>query len=410
MNGMHDVAIKNKSRPGIFLISPDVQKDPFPVYEKMRAEFPVCQVEPDGIWAITRYADALAALKDATLFSSAATRTLYQPEWLDAQCHLDYSILSEDPPEHDVHRRFINKAFVGKVINALIPMMEETAQSLLANIRGPKQVDFHRDFADQYIGKILRYITGTEDIQTIAELRHWVNLTEQVTPARPDDARVSALEAAIRKQRDYFYAVIAERRARPRCDLISELIQNDTDGQQLTDRMIVSLLELLLAAGFLTSTNMLSHSIMRLAREPALFQQLKSDASLIPAFIEEILRFDAPTQCVLRQTTQAVTIRDITIPKNALVLIIVASANRDAEYFENPDRFMLNRANVREHIAFGHGVHTCIGAALARLETKIALSAIISEFSQVACPPDDELPWISALWSHAVSELPVIFS
>src|SRR6478609_2011280 len=125
MNGMSNATITTKSRPGIFLISPEIQKNPFPVYEKMREEFPVCQVEPDGIWAITRYSDALSALKNSEIFSSAAMRTLYQPEWLDAACHLDYSILSEDPPEHDVHRRFINKAFVGRVINSLVPMMED---------------------------------------------------------------------------------------------------------------------------------------------------------------------------------------------------------------------------------------------------------------------------------------------
>lgn len=410
MNEVSDTIKINKSRPGIFLISPEVKKNPFPVYEKIRNEFPVCQVEPDGIWVITRYKDVVAALKNTDIFSSAAVRTLYQPEWLDAECHLDYSILSEDPPEHDIHRRFINKAFVGRVINSLIPMMEETAQSLLEGIRGPGEVDFIKDFADQYVGKIMGYITGTEDMQSIAELRNWVALTEQVTPARPDDARVIALEAAIRRQRVYFRTVVAERRILPRADLISELVQADTEGQELSDQMIVGLLELLVAAGFLASTNMLSHSIIQLAREPYLFGRLKKNVELIPAFIEEIIRFDAPTQAALRQTTRDVTIRDVTIPKGALVLILLASANRDADCFEDPDRFMLNRKNIREHVAFGNGVHTCIGAALARLAAKIALSAIVKEFDEVSCPPDDELPWIVALWSHAVSRLPVKFT
>jgi cytochrome P450 len=230
-----------------------------------------------------------------------------------------------------------------------------------------------------------------------------------LTLSRPGDEYIAALEHVQITQRNCFRKVIAKRRLAPGHDLVSELLRAEIGGVVLTDAMIVSLLELLLTAGFDPVSHALGHGIILFARRPDLMALLRESPDRIPAFIEEMMRFDPPTHYLLRQTVPEVRIAGSTIPAESLVLLMTGSANRDAEQFQDPDDFILDRPNVREHLAFGVGPHACIGMALTRLEIKIALEALLSRFTSVYVPPDCELEWISSMNTHAPRSLPATF-
>lgn len=397
----------DRTRPGITLVSADIQKNPFPLYAKLRASYPVCQVEPHGMWVISRYDDVKFALKNHGIFSSRAFRTIHQPEWLAPECRRDYFILSQDPPEHTGNHALVNKAFVHRAINHLAAGMRQRAKKLAEELAGG-EVDFIDRFTDPYVAATLGQITGTEEHQSAEAMRHLVKLTQVITPSRPKDQTVRELEAAITKQRSRFQASIAERRNKPQSDLLGTLVSTEIDGKRLSDEMLISLLDLLINAGFETTSSTLAGAIIRFARQPELVARLRTDPALIPAFIEELIRYDPPTHSVLRETTQPVTLSGVEIPENTLIFVLLAAANRDPQRFENPDLFDLNRANIKEHMAFGHGPHTCIGAALARLKIRIALEELLERFSSFSCPDDDALQWSGALLVHAVTALPVM--
>jgi cytochrome P450 len=287
--------------------------------------------------------------------------------------------------------------------------MQRTGRALVEEIKAGEPFDFISGFSGRYAATILTHVTGTEGSQTAQDLLHWLELSEVLTLNRPSDAHIAALENAQVKQRNCFRAVINDRRSNPRDDLVTELLNAEIDGVVLTDGMIISLLELLLGAGFDTVSYTLCHCAILFARRPDLMDSLRQSPDLIPAFIEEMMRFDPPTHYLLRQTTADVILDEITIPKDSLALLMVGSANRDRHQFQDPDSFLLDRSNIREHLAFGAGPHACIGAALARLETKIALEALLSEFSKVHCPNDEDLPWISSMNVHAPNKLPTTF-
>jgi len=406
---MSATAQLDKARPGITLISAEVQKNPFPLYSTLREQYPVCQVDPDGMWVITRYDDVQFALKNPQIFSSKAFSTIHQPEWLRKDCRRDYFILSQDPPEHTQNRTLINKAFVHRVIDALIPRMREQARALVAQLSVAGEVDFIKAFADPYVAAILGHITGTGAAQSAEDIRHLIALTQVITSTRPGDSHVAALEEAIGRQRERFAEAIGDRRRQPQCDLLSELTSGAGDAEQLDDEMLISLLDLLINAGFHTTSSVLVNAVIQFARQPDTMQSLKANPALISAFLEELLRYDPPTHALLRHATQPVTLAGITIPEDALILVLLAAANRDPARFANPDEFAMNRKNIKEHLAFGYGPHVCIGAALARLEITVALEELVKNFSAVTCPADDELPWAGALLVHAVTELPVRF-
>jgi cytochrome P450 len=279
---------------------------------------------------------------------------------------------------------------------------------LCASIEPGRETDFVGAFAYPYVGTIIGDITGTRGDQTIQELRSWFELMEILTPQRPDDATVAAAESGTRRQLRYYEQVIVDRKANPRGDLTSELVHAEVNGERLDDHALRSCLDLLIGAGLGTTTHTLGNAIIQLAQRPELFALLKTTPAAIPAFIEEVLRFDPATHCLLRYTTADVAVGETVIPKGALVLLVLAAANRDPDCFANPEQFDIRRENNKDHIAFGAGPHVCIGSALARLELKTALETITAQFDGLSLGRPGTLEWILSLPTHGTSRLPVI--
>lgn len=397
----------------IDILAPAICRDPFPLYAALLRERPVCRVEPGGIWLVTRYDDVQFALKNTDVFSSAGFREMLAPDWLRPECRRDLSILSQDPPVHTRNRLLINRAFVSRVINDLVPYMERTAAAMVARIAGlgagGAAVDFLAEFAYPYAGNIISTITGIDKYQTVEELRHWSEVTEVISSVLPDARTAATVQDALTAQNTHFAAVIAERRAQPRADLISGIIDAQVDGRPLTDPQLLNLMNLLIGAGFTTTAHALCNALIVLGQRPDIAAALRRDATRVPAFLEELVRYDGPSHRLLRTTTRAVELSGTVIPSGATVLLVLAAANRDPRRFARPDVFDMARPNSREHVGYGGGPHVCIGAALARQEIRVALEAILAAFDHIECPAPAELPWIASLVTHAVRELPAIF-
>ena len=403
------------TRPGIDLQSPDSRANLFATYAVLRNDYPVCQVEPDGAWVVSRFEDVRFVLANPKLFSASTADELYDMDSdtdeneNENENKIPRLIVSQDPPEHGKYQRLVNKAFLDKATKPLIPLMRDTAQSLLTKFDKETPVDFVEHFAYPYIGTITRRIVGLDEKQSLAELREWVELEGSIALPPHDDGFMEAFKAAVSRQNRYFTEIMNERRKAPQSDLVTHLVESEVDGRHLTDREICGLLCLLVSAGYITTMHSLSHAVILLSRKPEVLAELLASPQLLPAFIEELLRFSPSVLATIRTTTQAVTLAGVEIPAGAMVIPLLAAANRDPSAFRDPDVFDLNRPRIGRHLAFGHGVHTCLGAALARLELRIALETLLSTYTQITCPPDEDLVWTDTQFIRGVSELPVRF-
>ena len=219
----------------------------------------------------------------------------------------------------------------------------------------------------------------------------------------------ASIKAALAQQNHYFNRVINDRKTQAKADLIGHLVNAQVDGAKLSDSLLRSALELLISASFQTSTHMLSHCVIQLARHPDLLQQLRTSPALIPDFVEEMLRYKPPGHCVFRKTTQAISLAGISLQKGDVIIGLLASANRDPAQFDQPENFMMGRHNSKQQLAFGHGIHTCIGATLARMQVQIALETLLKTFSNISCPSDDDILWSDSVTIHGPKELPLTF-
>lgn len=396
-------------QPEVCLTDTKYRRDPFPLYEKLRALHPVCQTKPDGVWAISRYKDVQYALKHPELFSSTANTLAPAADWYSEDCRNPRILFAQDPPNHTKYHGLLNRAFITSTIESLKPLMYTTSQSLINLLQTNKELDFTAAFSYPYIGRIIGNLIGLGDNQSLEELREWVALEEENPPTKPSQEFITRYEHAVKRQNHHFLNVIACRRKTPQADLATTLATSVIDNERLTDKELCSLLNLVVSSGFSTTIHMLNFAVLQLSRRSNLRNTLIKFPQYIPAFIEELLRYNPAVHAAFRRTTQDVTLAKITIPAGSLVMPLLASANRDDSVFCHPNEFDIHRKNNPKHLAFGHGIHTCIGAALARLELKIALEVLLNRFSNIMCPSDQQLDWINAPFMHGVRSLPVVF-
>ncbi len=394
--------------PRIDLLSKDVVADPYPTYAWLLDKHPVCEIEPGPVWAVCRFDDVQFVLDTPEIFSASAADALYNTEAPRDERPPPRLISAQDPPDHGKYQGLVNKAFLDKATKPLIPLMRDTARSLLRQFEGPTPVDFVRHFTYPFVGAIINRIVGLEDHpQDPGELREWLLLEERVSLSQDDEAFNQAFDAAVARQNRYFLNVMNERRQRPRDDLVTLLVEAEVDGSKLSDDDIFSLLRLLVSAGFVTTVHMFSHAVVLLSKRADLVAELKDAPDSIPAFVEELLRFAPSVLATVRTTTQAVELAGVEIPAGETVVPLIAAANRDPSAFSNPHRFDITRPRNGRHLSFGYGIHTCLGAALARLELRIALEALLGSYMHIVCPPDGQIARIHTLFLRGITELPV---
>ena len=396
-------------RPGVSLLSQEMKENPYPTYAFLRENFPVCKVEPDGIWVAALFDDIRTINNNPTLFSKSICSALYEPDWFPDTCKTKRLIISQDPPEHGKYHSLVNRAFIESAIVHCKPLMQKTADHLLAGFTVGEAKDFTSHFSYPYVGKIIRELLGLGEKQSLAELREWSELEELVTPSKPSDEFIAAFERVIVRQKMVFMGVIEERRQHPQDDFVTGLVNAEVDGEKLSNEYLIGLMCVLVSAGFVTTIQLLNLAMVFLAQNPAQMQLLVDSPERIPDFIEELLRFSPSVLATIRVTTDDASLSGVTIPKGEMVLPLLASANRDALHFDRPEVFNIDRPRRQRHMAFGTGLHFCIGAALSRLELKIALESIVNNFTSFSCPENSQLSWVSSIFVRGVSDLPLTF-
>jgi cytochrome P450 len=353
----------------------EYRKDPYRYHAELRRSAPVTQVDPGGLWAVSRYDDIVEILKQPTRFSSYGQRAAAIQPWLERNPLAD-SIVMMDPPQHTKIRAFATDAFKIRVLPRIEPLARAVARDFVSRARGGGEIDVCDDIASMMPMGVIANLLGIESADR-QRIRAWNDDIVAVNPGTPPEAQ-PRIRASIEEQERYLLEVIEERRRVRRDDLVSDLLEAEIDGHRLTDAEIMSFLFLMVAAGYETSSHMLTHALRILAAHPSLIDRMRADPAAIPGFIEELLRFEAPVQTAVRLSVAEEEIAGVRLPAGAVVLLLLASANRDERYFEDPDRFDMDRRQ-RVSIPFGHGVHFCLGAALARAEARFALEEILPQ-------------------------------
>jgi len=378
----------------IDLLNPDVRRDPFATYRELRSRGSACQVDPGGLWTIASYADVTAALNDPATFSSQGFRAAFAPEWLGDD-RFTRMLLLLDPPEHTHLRRLINRQFGQDLLRSLDQPLRVYIQKALSELDVDRDVDVVAELATPIAAAVVALLLDIDPSQH-RRFKRWVDRIGSITPLEPDAITAAAIRDAIAEQDGFFRELIEQRRQAPGSDLLSLLIASEVEGRRLSTEDIVVFLVLLLGAGIDTTIHLLSKSLLLLSERADLLSRLRADKHLIPAFIEEMLRYDPPTHALPRLTTRDIELGGIAIPAHSFVLLLLASANRDAAHFDDPDTFKLERT-VRGSLAFGHGPHLCVGAALARFEARLVLEAVLERFSKLERDPAVPIQWDRAI-------------
>jgi cytochrome P450 len=384
-------------------LDPGVREDPYPHYARLRREAPVFRIESRGLFAVSRYADVVHVLRRHDLFSSAAmAAALRQPQAYvpeeERERPLDSSalgVIGADPPEHTRLRAVLNRGFTPRRIAALEPRVRAIAKDLTRALRGRDEWDFVADFAVPLPVAVIAELLGVPT-DRLRDFKRWSDAAVRAAfdaPAGDDESRETG--RALREMGDYFDPVLAARAADPRGDLISALVRAEAVEGTLSHDEARIFLFTLLVAGNITTTQLLANALLALLRHPGELARLRAHPELLPAMVEEALRYDAPVQFLLRTAAREVELAGTRIPAGAPVLPLFASANRDETVFPDPDRFDVGR-DPRDHLAFGHGIHYCLGAHLARLEARVAFHVLLEDLPPLELR-EERVRWIRPL-------------
>ncbi len=386
------------------LMSPDLLADPYPTYAELRKSSPVCQVDPGGFYAVTRYDDVLTVFKSPEIFSSEGFRAATKPPWLGHNPFGD-SMIVLDPPAHGRLRALVNRAFGPSAMERLEPLVRGFTSEIAARLPLGEEIDWLDHFAVPVPASVIGELLGLDPTQH-ARFKRWADDLTSVTVVTPEmTERMEEIRGTVREAEAYLREVLEARRHKPRDDTPTDLLNARVDGESLSDEELVSFLFLLLVAGLETTVNLLSHSARMLAARPELLTRLRADPSQIPRFIEEMLRYEPPVRAVYRSTTSDTELSGVSIPKGARVLVMIGSANRDESHFPHAEDFDMDR-NIVNNLPFGHGIHFCLGAALARLEAKLALGALLPRIRGLSVT--GPIVWRRSLSVRGPTRLPMV--
>ncbi|MCT7659255.1 cytochrome P450 [Mycobacterium deserti] len=350
--------------------------DPHGIYRRLRAEAPVYHHEDLDFYALTRHEDVAAAYRDFRTFSSTAGLDLAMMKRGDPP---PKTILYMDPPEHGRMRGLVTKAFTARAIAAQRETVTDLVQRCLAVV-DPGRFDVVQEFAAIFPAEIIGALVGVPEDRR-QQFREWVDEGFRYEPGQIEPSEMT-LEVLL-KIAAYCYELVRQRHAQPQDDMLSALIaaemqRGDRETARLSDDEIVFFAMVLTGAGSETVTKLIANAVAAFAKHPDQWRKLLDDRSKVPAAVEEVMRYDSPVLYNIRKTVKEVTLHGVTIPAGKPVLLCGLSANRDPDAFTDPDTFDIERDHTEApQLALGYGPHTCLGAALARMETAIALEHLL---------------------------------
>ncbi|WP_410986414.1 cytochrome P450 family protein [Bacillus cereus] len=411
------MSMKNKFglsiEDGINLASAQFKEDAYEIYKESRKKQPILfvnQVEIGKEWLITRYEDALPLLKDNRLKKdwtnvfSQDIKNMYLS--VDNSDHLTTHMLNSDPPNHSRLRSLVQKAFTPKMIAQLDGRIQRIADDLISDIERKGILNLVDDYSFPLPIIVISEMLGIPK-EDQAKFRIWSHAVI-ASPETPEE--IKETEKQLSEFITYLQYLVDIKRKEPKEDLVSALILAESEGHKLSARELYSMIMLLIVAGHETTVNLITNTVLALLENPNQLQLLKDNPKLIDSAIEEGLRYYSPVEVTTaRWAAEPFQIHHQTIQKGDMVIIALASANRDETVFENPEIFDITRENNR-HIAFGHGSHFCLGAPLARLEAKIAITTLFNRMPELQIKGNrEEIKWQGNYLMRSLEELPLTF-
>ena len=381
----------------IDLFSDEARRNPYPWYDQLRAASPVLRVPPPfNGWMIFDYETVKRVLNDHEAFSS---KVPAPKNWF----------VFHDPQEHTKLRALISRAFTPRMIANLEPRIRQLSAERLDALMNRGEGDFAAEYGVPLPMLVIAGMIGIplSDWQTY---KCWSDIILRLSYSRSGgeqaEQSVRDFKAVTEEMRAYLAAMIAERRRQPRDDLLTNLIAAEVDGERLAEEEILGFMQLLIVAGQETTANLINNAMLCLMENPDQLARLRAEPQLMESAIEEVLRYRSPLHWIMRTPRRDIEVKGQVIPAGALVLPMIGSANRDPRQFPEPNRFDIGRA-PNAHVAFGHGIHFCLGAPLSRLEAKIALGDILARLRSFE--PASAEPWQprQALHVHGPASLPL---
>ncbi|MEW9503008.1 cytochrome P450 family protein [Jeotgalibacillus marinus] len=393
------------------LYSSEYQNNPYPTLSNLRKYEPIHEFtvnKREVSWLITRYSDVVALFKDERLTKD--LRNVMSEDELKQTIEIkeaDFIInnmLFKDPPDHRRLRFLVQKVFTPRMIEGLRTRIEEISANLLEDLETKRSVDLMEDYAAPLPIIVISEMMGIP-VADRNQFRIWSNAVTDISNGTED---IEKLNSYVKEFIDYLEILIEERRQSPQDDIISGLVMAEEDGKNLSKKELLSMLFLLIVAGHETTVNLIGNGMLALLQHPEQLEKLRTHPEHIKTAVEELLRFTNPVEiATARYALEDMTLYGKEIKKGELILLSIAAANRDPECFDNPEKLDITRER-NKHIAFGFGMHHCLGAPLARLEGQIAFSALIQRFPNIKLDVDEhEIKWRHSEIFRGLVELPI---
>jgi cytochrome P450 len=385
---------------------PEFRANPYPHYGALVASPPLMvQRAPMPVALVARYRDAAAVLHDPARFSS--VQPPLPPGVYQNRFSSQSNVLNTDPPDHTRLRRIISRDFTPRRIREMEPRIQRLASELLGDAARRGEFDLMADIANVLPVKVIAEMLGVPQ-EKYATFKDWSDRivasgnNPPGAPTTPD--QIAAIDALI----DFFREEIERHRREPGADLVSALVAAHDDADALSMPEVLSFLALLLIAGNETTTNLIGNGTLALMRNPDQLELLRKNPELLESAIEEMLRYDGPVQSTARFPSQATELGGVEIPGGGIVVVVLAAANRDPARFRAPDRFDITRT-PNDHLAFGEGIHFCMGAPLARMEARIAFRAMLAHFPRLRMKdPGRKVEYKGSYFLRGLQALPLV--
>ncbi len=361
--------------------SPAYISNPYPVYRKLRERSPVHWSALSNQYLVSCYEDVNRVLKDHKRFSKDFSKGDLLKRGKFAQSRVSKNMLTMDPPDHTRLRDLVSQAFTPRVVEQLEDYIRSTVRQLLRRVEGAREFDIMKVLANPLPTIVIAKMIGVPE-KDVEQFKAWSNQYVRVVEPALSEPEVNSVLEASKRFGEYFGKIIEQRRHEPRDDLVSLLIDAHDEGEKLTSNEMTATLRLLLVAGNETTTNLIGNGLRALLLHRDQMELLREQPDLTESAIEEFLRFDSPIQIDSRFTATDVEINGRTLKPDCRIACLLGSANRDPDRFDQPDTLDITRPKPA-NLAFGRGIHYCLGAPLARLEGKIALEVLMESFTDI---------------------------
>ncbi|NEO94730.1 MAG: cytochrome P450 [Moorea sp. SIO3G5] len=389
--------------------------NPYPVYHRLLFENPICHTV-GGDWVLTRYKHIKTILRDSRVYSDNRPKLIQQKSKYFRNLGKSIQTLADtsnkflfymNPPDHTRLRRLASKAFSPVVIEGMRPQIQTIVDEALDEVRNKGEMDIIADLAELLPLKVIASMLGVPPNDAQEQLHQWSHILSRILDPLISLEEYEAINKAILEFQEYFRKLISKREKDPQDDIISYLIAARDDSDKLSEEEVLSTCILLFMAGEETTVNTIGNGMLALLNYPEQMEKLKQEPKIIQTAVEEMLRYDSPVQMAGRIASEKLEIGGQTIQKGEKMHLCLGSANRDPDQFPHPDRFDVLRQE-NNHLAFGDGIHYCLGAALARTQAEIAINSLIEQLPNLKLA-SDKLEWRKNIVLRGLKALPVKF-